>query len=114
MPWHNRGSMTEKESWSVTAYILKLNGIDPGSELNAETAAKIDLSVIDPSLYPTSALPSPEAQPLSVPENTPAPAPTLVHEEQTIEPFNPVWIFALVIAIMIVLAVIFVRRRSTK
>jgi hypothetical protein len=54
MPWHDRGSMTEKESWSVTAYILKINGIDPGPELNAETAAKISLGGIAtiPSVAP--------------------------------------------------------------
>jgi hypothetical protein len=56
MPWHDRGSMTEKESWSVTAYILKINGIDPGPELNAETAAKISLrgSATIPSVVPPS------------------------------------------------------------
>ena len=43
MPWHDRGSMTEKEYWSVTAYLLKINGVDPGPELGAETAAGIPL-----------------------------------------------------------------------
>jgi hypothetical protein len=43
MPWHNRGSMTEKESWSVTAYILKINNIDPGPLLSGETASQIRL-----------------------------------------------------------------------
>jgi len=53
MPWHDRGSMTEKESWSVTAYILKINGIDPGFELNAEFAAQILLSDMSQSIPPT-------------------------------------------------------------
>ena len=53
MPWHDRGSMTEKESWSVTAYILKINGIDPGFELNAESAAQILLSDMSQSVPPT-------------------------------------------------------------
>lgn len=43
MPWHNRGSMTEKESWSVTAYILKINNVDPGPVLSSETASQIEL-----------------------------------------------------------------------
>ena len=43
MPWHNRGSMTEKESWSVTAYILKINDVDPGAVLSLETASQIRL-----------------------------------------------------------------------
>jgi cytochrome c5 len=43
MPWHDPGSMLESESWSVTAYILKINNIDPGVKLNEENAAKIIL-----------------------------------------------------------------------
>jgi hypothetical protein len=43
MPWHDRGSMTESESWSVSAYILSINGIAPGIQLNRESAALIDL-----------------------------------------------------------------------
>lgn len=43
MPWHNRGSMTEKDSWSVTAYILKINDVDPGPTLSQETASQIRL-----------------------------------------------------------------------
>lgn len=43
MPWHDRGSLTEKESWSVTAYVLKINNVDPGSLLSIETASQIQL-----------------------------------------------------------------------
>ena len=43
MPWHDPGNMTESEYWSVTAYILKINGVDPGPILNAKTAAAIPL-----------------------------------------------------------------------
>lgn len=50
MPWHNRGSMTEKDSWSVTAYILKMNNIEPGVELNPMTADQIRLDEDD--LFP--------------------------------------------------------------
>jgi len=57
MPWHNPGSMTENESWSVTAYILKINNIDPGPELNADTAAQIRLRMdMTQPAYPTPAV----------------------------------------------------------
>lgn len=113
MPWHDRGSMTEKESWSVTAYLLKINGIDPPLELNAENAAKIDLSLIDPNLYPTPVLPTAEGQqPQPAPENTLSPAPTLAHESETTASFSLTWIIALVLTIIVVLAISFARRRS--
>jgi cytochrome c5 len=112
MPWHDRGSMTQKESWSVTAYLLKINGIDPPLELNAENAANIDLSVIDPNLYPTSVPPSPETKPFPAPENTPIPAPTQTHDIQPADTTGPLWIVVLVLAILIALTVIYVRRRS--
>lgn len=124
MPWHDRGSMTEKESWSVTAYILKINGIDPGPELNAETAANIDLSVIDPNLGPsptpvprtpvppTLALPSPEVQPAVALENTPSPVPTPGVEGQTANTSSLTWLYGLVLLIIvIVFAAIILRRR---
>lgn len=41
MPWQNPNSLTEKDSWSATAYVLKLNGIDPGPSLSPATAAGI-------------------------------------------------------------------------
>jgi len=113
MPWHNPGSLTEKDSWSVTAYILKINEIDPGSELDAETAAKIDLSVIDPDLYPTLVLPTPETQALPVSEDTPVPAPTLAHASQKTLPSSTKWIGAggLVLMMTLLLTVILVHRR---
>jgi mono/diheme cytochrome c family protein len=112
MPWHDRGSMTEKESWSVTAYLLKINGIDPPPELNVETAAKIDLSVIDPNLYPTPVPPSPEAQPQLAPEATLMPAPTQDHENQDTDTSSLPWIFALALTAIIVLTIVFMRKRT--
>jgi hypothetical protein len=129
MPWHDRGSMTEYESWSVTAYILKINGIDPPLELNAENAGEIDLSVIDPNLGPTptpSAQPSSQAQPAPVLENTQTPvptpkfgntqlpAPTPGHESQTVaDTDSPQWIYVPVLLIVVIgFAVILVRRRN--
>lgn len=62
MPWHDRGSMTEKESWSVTAYILKINDIDPGPELNAETAAGILLRAKPTQIASSSSVAAETAQ----------------------------------------------------
>jgi len=43
MPWQNPGSLREDQAWQVTAYVLDLNNIDPGSDLKAETALQIKL-----------------------------------------------------------------------
>jgi hypothetical protein len=112
MPWHDRGSMTEKESWSVTAYLLKINGIDPGLELNAETAAQIDLSAIDPSQFPTPEPPAIQIAPQPKAKNTLEPLP--VHQEQP-APVGPVqWVAASILAIiLLVVAILAIRRRSS-
>ena len=44
MPWYKPGGLTAERAWQVTAYVLKLNGLDAGPELNAETAARIRLA----------------------------------------------------------------------
>ncbi len=41
MPWYNPGSLTERDSWAVTAQVLKMNGIDPGIQLGPDTAHSI-------------------------------------------------------------------------
>jgi mono/diheme cytochrome c family protein len=43
MPWYSPGRLSEEQSWQVTAYVLRLNSIDPGSQLDAATAAQIRL-----------------------------------------------------------------------
>jgi hypothetical protein len=43
MPWQDPGGLTDKESWSVTAYVVKLNRLNPGGELGAANAAEIRL-----------------------------------------------------------------------
>lgn len=106
MPWHNPGSMTEKDTWSVTAYLLKINGIDPPMELNAETAANVDLSVIGSNLGTTPG-------PVST-ENTSTLHATPEFENQTDN--RPQWIiaFALLIIIIVFVIVIVVRRRTVE
>ena len=43
MPWEEPASLLDERAWQVTAYVLKLNNIDAGPVLNAETALKIRL-----------------------------------------------------------------------
>lgn len=43
MPWQEPNSMTEEEGWAVTAYVVQLNRLNPGPELNAENGAQLRL-----------------------------------------------------------------------
>ena len=103
MPWHDRGSMTEKESWSVTAYILKINNIDPGPDLNSTTASQI-------RLRNHSSVPTASPAPASATEAVP------VHrlEDEEARNGSPMWIAAAVAAVLLIsLAVFTLSRRST-
>ncbi len=44
MPWYKPGGLTDERAWQVTAYVLKLNSVDAGPALDANTAAKIRLA----------------------------------------------------------------------
>lgn len=51
MPWQAAGSRSEEEYWQLTAFLLRLNGVDPGAEpLTAGRAATLWLN---PALQPT-------------------------------------------------------------
>jgi hypothetical protein len=42
MPWHAPGSREPEEYWQLTAYLLELNGVDPGPvPLDAESSAAV-------------------------------------------------------------------------
>lgn len=56
MPWQEPNMLTEEEGWAVTAYVIKLNRMNPGELLNAENAA-------DFRLHPEAAQPTPTAAP---------------------------------------------------
>jgi cytochrome c5 len=59
MPWQAAGSRSEQEYWQLTAYLLRLSGVDPGAEpLTAGRAAGLWLN---PTLQPTPT-PLPVAQ----------------------------------------------------
>lgn len=103
MPWHNPGSMTENESWSVTAYILKINNIDPGPELNADTAAQIRLRMdTTQPAYPTPAV---------------AAADRDFHnfQDKNIGSVFPFWTIAIIATLALVLiGIILLKRQSTQ
>jgi hypothetical protein len=54
MPWQAPGTRSEDEYWQLTAFLLRLNGVDPGSEPLDETRASA--IVLNPS---RSASPTP-------------------------------------------------------
>ncbi len=43
MPWYRPGSLETRDAWAVTAHVLVMNQIDPGSLLDAQTASQISL-----------------------------------------------------------------------
>jgi mono/diheme cytochrome c family protein len=61
MPWQEPNSMTEDEGWAVTAYVIKLNRMNPPPTLNAETAPQF-------RLHPESVTPT--AMPVATPPAT--------------------------------------------
>lgn len=110
MPWHDPGSLIEKDAWSATAYILKINGIVPESDLNHETAAKLDLGLAVSASYAPSPPPLPTATP------SPPPLPTAVGK-QSAEALAPQQIFtfillALAIAVVVLIAARFYKRSA--
>ncbi len=97
MPWHDRGSLTKKDNWSVTAYILKINQVDPGQDLNPQTAALIRLGKSDNSP------PSPLAAP------TFSPAATRVVPEGPARVASTYWVFTILIGFVVLLIAILIR-----
>ena len=142
MPYHDRGNLTDYEAWAVTAYILKINGIDPPPVLSVENAADISLSVIDPNLGPTPTLSASETQPAQEQVNTPTlpaqekvatptlpaskahptqeqvytptPVPAIMPDASAAESNDSQWIYlgALIIAIFVVVYIILQRRNT--
>ncbi len=84
MPWQDPGSLAIKDSWAVSAHIFKMNGIDPGPQLGAETAGRINVH--------TGSLP---------PEPASTQAPT--HDPQN--PDVTGWIFGAVVLIMLAIVI---------
>jgi cytochrome c5 len=102
MPWHDRGSMTQKESWSVTAYILKINNVDPGPDLSPMTASQIRLR--------SNSAPTAAAAPAA------ATNAGSVHrfEDKKTNKVSPIWIVATIATLLLVFVGLFtLGRRST-
>ena len=60
MPWWKPGSLSEKENWEVTAFLLRENGLwDARGDLDAASAETIQVG--PPSATPTVTAESPEA-----------------------------------------------------
>lgn len=95
MPYWKPGSLTEEESWLVTAFLLRENGIQINENLNASNAEQILLS---PTGLPPTPLPESSA------ENT----------KQSIVPIDPKWLFALALVAIIVVAAVVLRSRTTE
>ena len=65
MPYHNPGSLLESEYWQLTAFLVRLNGLDPmTSPLDEARAAKLLLHPDRPTAEPTAVMtPTPTRQP---------------------------------------------------
>jgi len=57
MPWQDPNSLTEDEGWAVTAYVIKLNRMNPGELLNADNASEF-------RLHPEKSQPTPTPAPV--------------------------------------------------
>jgi cytochrome c5 len=113
MPWHDPDSMTAKDTWSVTAYILKLNQVDPGPFLSPETAGQIDLRAAraqqDQQAQQVQASPAP-AQKMNPTAIEAVPSQALEHAgEQKLSPYW--WAAILALIVLASLGVIFLARR---
>jgi hypothetical protein len=94
MPYWKPGSLTEEESWLVTAFLLRENGIQWNEKLDASNADQILLS--------------PGGSPLT-------PTPELVAETRVLQtrPILSGWILALAAVVIIFVVAVALRRRST-
>lgn len=92
MPYWNPGSLTEEESWLVTAFLLRENGVSFNGKLDASNAEKIQLSrdVLPPTL---------------------SPEPTSIDGKQQVLSVHTWWIPALAAMAILVVAVMLLRRR---
>lgn len=100
MPWHNPQSLLEEEAWAVTAYVLYLNGIDPGPNLDADSASKIQLR---PAQLVVELTPTEEIN------LTLSPPSAIESERNTILPLGMVAL-GVVIVLLVTILIVFLRR----
>jgi MYXO-CTERM domain-containing protein len=67
MPWQEPNSMTAEEGWAVTAYVIKLNRMNPPT-LDHERAAQFRLhaEAAKPAATPPTTSPSPSSPSLRI------------------------------------------------
>jgi len=53
MPWQAPGSLSEKEYWQLTAFLIRENGLDPGDTPLDEQNAKLFTLKPEPTVTPT-------------------------------------------------------------
>jgi cytochrome c5 len=74
MPWHDPGSLLDDQYWDITAFVIRLMGVDPGRmTLDPQSAAHLEL----PRVQGEAGVVTPLASPTAVPSDSPPPhAPT--------------------------------------
>lgn len=67
MPYHNPGSLLEREYWQLTAFIVRMNDLDPmTAPLDEARAAQLALHPDRPTVAPTAVItPTPVHRPVS-------------------------------------------------
>jgi cytochrome c len=73
MPWENPGRLTEDESWQVTAFLLRSNGLNQDQEpLGPDNASEVSLAAIESQgTVDLPAAAPPEMPPMAPPEMPP-------------------------------------------
>lgn len=93
MPYWKPGSLTEEESWRVTSFLLRENGIPFNESLDASNAGEILLSSGGVS-------------------STPSPEPAAAEPRPQARSIHPGWLIALVVFVILVIALVLARKRS--
>jgi cytochrome c5 len=79
MPWQNPGYLAADQFWQATAFLLRLNGIDPGKqELDAQNAATFLISQPVTQTTPATVTPAPSSTPVAFPTTNSLPPDGLV------------------------------------
>jgi cytochrome c len=95
MPFWKPGSLTDEESWLVTAFLLRENGISFSGELDASNAEQVLLSPVQPT-------------------PTVVPGSDVEDAEQSNTVIDSRWLFALGLLIVFGVAVMLLRNRHAK
>jgi hypothetical protein len=67
MPWQDPGYLVAEQYWQATAFLLRLNGMDPGKQvLNAQNAARFVISQPAAQAAPGTDAPAPTSTPAAI------------------------------------------------